>query len=157
MTGTPPPAVFPAQQNLLDDYAAAATALQGVLGPGDLNVGAPSAALVRDYLGEQFTASVDTTTVGRVSEFLPDIAIGGSVVYDFVGRAQYYNQNATWTLNDVPVPVPEPGPLALLGLGLAGVAVTRRRSARTRVPAGDVEAAIPRCTYGVCNVRSAER
>ena len=126
VTGTPPPAGFPAQQNLLDDYAAAATALQDVLGPGDLNVGAPSAALVRDYLGEQFTASVDTTTVGSVSEFLPDIEIGDSVVYDFVGRARYYNQNATWTLNDVPVPVPEPGPLALLGLGVLGMGLTRK-------------------------------
>ena len=123
VTGTPPPAGFPAQQNLLNDYAAAATALQDVLGPGDLNVGAPSAALVRDYLGEQFTASVDTTTVGSVSEFLPDIEIGDSVVYDFVGRARYLNQDATFTPQAVPTPVPEPSTLILLGPGCAALAL----------------------------------
>jgi hypothetical protein len=89
VTGTPPPAGFPAKQNLLNDYATAATALQGVLGSGDLNVGTLSDPLVRDYLGEQFPGVVDATTVDAVQSFLPGIRIGDSVVYDFVGRARY--------------------------------------------------------------------
>ena len=68
--------------------------------------------------------------------------LGGLVVFTVLGL---------WT-----API-DAGPLALLGLGLAGVAVMRRRSARARVLAGNVEAATPRRTNGVRSDQSAER
>lgn len=136
--------------NLTSALVTQAALLESHYGPGTLLLGAST-----------LLSGPNPYVVAQFTEFFEDPACGTHWICErtntYVARVGVFQQNATWTPNDVPVPVPEPGTLALLGLGLAGVAVTRRRSARARVLAGNVEAATPRRTNGVRSDQSAER
>lgn len=123
----PPPANLPAQQNLLDAYAATAAAL---FGSGTLTPGAASSAGMAPYL----LTSIETTEPGPVAagtEANP-VTVGSEgdtviVTNEFAGIVHYFNRDAAWTLT--PTRVPEPETLWLLALGIAALAVRPGRQA----------------------------
>ncbi len=107
--GAPPPDNFPAQQNLLDDYAAAAAALDALFGPGTLTF----SSAVLDYMP---TYVLDSFVNPATAQF------------DFSARLSLFEQNAVYTVDNA-VPVPEPGTFALVGIALAGLGWLRKERA----------------------------
>ena len=121
---------FPAHQNLLEAFAAAALALEAYWGSGILTT-MPFTSNERSYL-MAFFVSYETGPVVAGDTDAP-FAVGApgqsvTVTNNFVANVQYFEQNAVWTLGSQ-ITTPEPGTLSLLGVGLfiAMIAVRRQR------------------------------
>lgn len=111
-----------AQPNLLNDFAAAAAALDTLYGPGLLSVAPlPTPAGTATYTLADWTIMVDPGVNGCTNTL-------GWCEQTNIGNAQvsYFNLDALWTAPPAHS-VPEPGTLALLGVGVAGLAWRRRR------------------------------
>ncbi len=127
---------FPAHQDLLDAFSAAALALEAYWGSGILTTTAFTAK-ERRYLLDFF----DSHETGPVSAGDTDapVTVGAAgqsvtVTNNFVANVQYFEQNAVWTLGSQ-ITTPEPGTLSLLGVGLLMAFVVVRWRASADVPA----------------------
>lgn len=128
----PQPANLPAQQNLLDAYAAAAAAL---FGPGILTPGTASPAGMASYLLTRIETTEDGPVfAGTVDDPVTVGSLGDTVIVtnDFAAVVHYFNQNTTWTLDATAAP--EPSSVALLLAALGGLlAATPRRCRAAKV------------------------
>ncbi len=120
------PQNLPAQQNLLDQYAALAGSLAATYGPGSLQIGAAALNLgPREYnIANWTTQEAGSGSVDVVDDVFHTHGTVVTTQHSGYADVTAFEQNATWTLKTTAVP--EPGTSALLAAGLFGLVLLRR-------------------------------